>query len=377
MRTLPLLLLLLGACRYTSDVGGPDEDLDGYGNAWSSALVLQENPTKTKAQVDQIMADYLGVDRYVTPELNYDIEHFDTFGKLLAPDTMLWGAFPQGTTPWAWSEAALKQIRKLQSPYGWPYKIHRMPLYSAGYSWTAYINSLMTQDKIVMSAYYTANDDAAKAIYEAAAPGYDVAKVSAQGNVSPDKRSASATKGSQDKKFAAGAGVALGFYGNEVQAIVDGGAAIDAADDLVVAAELVYPPQQLRADLVQNVHNALYRQPQLGYQNFQVAHDGIHLSNLPQAPGQVSTASFLFDRLVLREEMRGVTVRVSFALGHQGDRVATLEEDAVAQRHDLPLVLVGDGEHGIHEVVRRRRDGAGHIGGVRRGKHIRKHLTDF
>ncbi len=77
---------------------------------------------------------------------------------------------------------------------------------------------------------------------------------------------------------------------------------------IAFAAELVYPPQQLRADLVQNVHNALYRQPQLGYQNFQVAHDGIHLSNLPQAPGQVSTASFLFDRLVLREEMRGVTV---------------------------------------------------------------------
>ena len=153
---------------------------DGYGNAWSSGLVLQENPTKTKAQVDQIMADYLGVARYLNPELNYDIEHFDTFGKLLAADTLLWGAFPQGTTPWAWSEGALKQIRKLQSPYGWPYKIHRMPLWTAGSSWTAYINSLMTQDKIVMSAYNTANDNTAQAIYTAAAPGYSVAKVSAQ-----------------------------------------------------------------------------------------------------------------------------------------------------------------------------------------------------
>ncbi|MCK5944455.1 MAG: hypothetical protein KAI24_20875, partial [Planctomycetes bacterium] len=52
----------------------------------------------------------------------------------------------------------------------------------------------------------------------------------------------------------------------------------------------------------------LYQQPQLGYQNFQVAPDGIHLSNLPQAPGQVSIASFRFDRLILREEMRGSTV---------------------------------------------------------------------
>lgn len=73
-------------------------------------------------------------------------------------------------------------------------------------------------------------------------------------------------------------------------------------------AELLYPPQQLRADLVQSVHNALYRQPTIGYQNFQVAPDGIHLSNLPQGPGQVSSASFTWDRLVLREELRGTTV---------------------------------------------------------------------
>lgn len=77
---------------------------------------------------------------------------------------------------------------------------------------------------------------------------------------------------------------------------------------IAFAAEIVYPPLQLRADLVQNIHNTLYRQPQLGYQNFQVAPDGIHLSNLAQAPGQVSMASFRFDRLVLREEMRGTTV---------------------------------------------------------------------
>ena len=77
---------------------------------------------------------------------------------------------------------------------------------------------------------------------------------------------------------------------------------------IAFAAELLYPPQQLRPDLVQTIHNSLYRQPAIGYQNFQVAPDVIHLSNLPTTPGQVSTASFLFDRLLLREEMRGTTV---------------------------------------------------------------------
>jgi len=77
---------------------------------------------------------------------------------------------------------------------------------------------------------------------------------------------------------------------------------------IAFAAEILYPPQQLRADLVQSIHNTLYRQPATCYQNFQVAPDGIHLSNLPQAPGQISTASFAWDRLVLREELRGTTV---------------------------------------------------------------------
>ena len=59
---------------------------------------------------------------------------------------------------------------------------------------------------------------------------------------------------------------------------------------IAFTAELLYPPHQLRADLVQSIHNTLYRQPAIGYQNFQVAPDGIHLTNLPQAPGQISSA---------------------------------------------------------------------------------------
>jgi hypothetical protein len=77
---------------------------------------------------------------------------------------------------------------------------------------------------------------------------------------------------------------------------------------IAFVAEILHAPQQLRADLAQSVHNALYRQPAVGYQNFQIAPDGIHLTNLPQAPGQVSSASFMWDRFVMRDELRGTTV---------------------------------------------------------------------
>jgi hypothetical protein len=73
-------------------------------------------------------------------------------------------------------------------------------------------------------------------------------------------------------------------------------------------AEIIYQPIQLQAKVVQGIHNALFAQPQISYQNFQVGPDGIHMSNPPESPGSVSMLSFGLDRLVFREELRGMTV---------------------------------------------------------------------
>ena len=154
---------------------------DGYGNAWSSTLVYSENPGMTQAQVNAVMAQYLGIDRYITRDLKIDIEHIDTFGKLLAPDVLLWSDFPLDKNHRGWSEAALKYYETLASPYDRPYKIYRMPLWSTGYSMTAYINSLQTQNKILVARHNLSYDDQAVAIYQEACPGYDVIKIDAGG----------------------------------------------------------------------------------------------------------------------------------------------------------------------------------------------------
>jgi len=154
---------------------------DGYGSAWSSRLQYSENPGLSEGEVNQFMLDFLGIARYVARDLDYDIEHIDTFGKILAPDTILWGDFPENTTPWIYCEAALKHYRTLQSAYGWPYKIHRMPLWNQSSSWTAYINSLQTMKKIVVARHGNSHDAEARAIYEQAAPGYEVAQVASLG----------------------------------------------------------------------------------------------------------------------------------------------------------------------------------------------------
>jgi len=73
-------------------------------------------------------------------------------------------------------------------------------------------------------------------------------------------------------------------------------------------AEIIYPPMQLAAEKVQDIHNALYRRSEISYQNFQVAPDGIHLTNVPEQPGSVSSVSFAPDRMVMREELRATTL---------------------------------------------------------------------
>ena len=73
-------------------------------------------------------------------------------------------------------------------------------------------------------------------------------------------------------------------------------------------AEVLFPPVKLAPKVVQGIHNSLFQKPELSYQNFQVAQDGIHLTNLPGAPGAVSSVTFLPDRLVVREELRATTL---------------------------------------------------------------------
>jgi hypothetical protein len=73
-------------------------------------------------------------------------------------------------------------------------------------------------------------------------------------------------------------------------------------------AEIIHQPRQPAPPKLQAVHNRLFQQPEIAYQNFQVAADGVHLTNPATRPGEVSSASFLADRLVLREEFRPGTV---------------------------------------------------------------------
>lgn len=77
---------------------------------------------------------------------------------------------------------------------------------------------------------------------------------------------------------------------------------------IAFGAEILHAPIAIESATVQSIHNSLYQRDGVGYQNFQVSKDGIHLSNPSQTPGTISTATYLPDRIVIREEFRPCTV---------------------------------------------------------------------
>ncbi|MHC5062910.1 MAG: hypothetical protein ACYTG5_02915 [Planctomycetota bacterium] len=77
---------------------------------------------------------------------------------------------------------------------------------------------------------------------------------------------------------------------------------------IAFGAEILHQPIAIQAETVQGIHNSLYQEQEIGYQNFQVSKDGIHLTNPGQTPGTISMATYLPDRIVIREEYRPCTV---------------------------------------------------------------------
>lgn len=156
---------------------------DGVGNAFSSTLVFTENPNLSQAQVLTRALDFLGINNYVTAPLSprITIEHMDTFGKLVAPDTWVFSQFPSNTQHYKYSEDMVKTLQAMKSPYGTPYKIFRMPMTarpnSSSGDFRAYINSFISNGVLYFPTYGDSYDAQAKAIYQAALPGYKIVGV--------------------------------------------------------------------------------------------------------------------------------------------------------------------------------------------------------
>jgi len=168
--------------------------VDGNGTAFSSKLIIDENPTKTESQIDGIMNSYLGVSRYIKMNtLPYDeIHHIDMHIKLLDEETLLVGQYPPGVADGPQIEANLQYVlNNFQTCYGRPYKVVRIPMppssggqYPPSSNYFTYTNSVFVNKTIIVPIYGLAQDSTALRIYRENLPGYRVVGINASQMIS-------------------------------------------------------------------------------------------------------------------------------------------------------------------------------------------------
>lgn len=166
---------------------------DGLGNAFASELVLNENAagnpygvtTKTEAEIDAIMFDYMGIENYIkmTP-LPYDvINHIDMHMKLLDEETLLVSKYPEGVADGPQIEQNVQYIlNNFQSAFGTPYRIKWIdapPSPNGNYPdnggyYRNFTNAIFVNKTILLPLYRPEVDGPALAQWQEMMPGYNI-----------------------------------------------------------------------------------------------------------------------------------------------------------------------------------------------------------
>lgn len=165
--------------------------VDGFGTAFSSELIIEENDgtgygssTHNEAAIDGILEDFMGIERYIKmPTLPYDgIHHIDMHMKLLDEETLLVGEYPTGVADGPQIESNLSYVlNNFNSVFGTDYKVIRVPMPpEGGYypdtwgDYRTYTNSVFVNNTILVPIYEEQWDTTALRIYREALPGYKV-----------------------------------------------------------------------------------------------------------------------------------------------------------------------------------------------------------
>jgi agmatine/peptidylarginine deiminase len=173
--------------------------VDGMGTAFASKLILDENdgsgvhpisyPNHTETQINSIIEDFHGIDRYIKMEtLPYDdIHHIDMHMKLIDEETLLVGEFPAGLSDGPQMEANLLYVlSNFNNSFGEPYKVVRVPMppstsgaFAPSASYRTYSNFVIVNNTVIMPVYRQEYDTTAVRIIKESMPGYNVVTIDA------------------------------------------------------------------------------------------------------------------------------------------------------------------------------------------------------
>ncbi|MFN3876203.1 MAG: agmatine deiminase family protein, partial [Flavobacteriales bacterium] len=167
---------------------------DGFGTAFSSNLVLDENgpagdfntTVRDAAGVDSVMNRFMGIlpGRYVKMStLPYDgIHHIDMHMKLLDEETLLVGQFPAGQSDGPQIEQNIQYVlSNFNSVFGTPYRVVRIPMppsssgaFPPSASYRTYANNIFINKTVIVPTYREQYDTTGLRILRQSLPGYRV-----------------------------------------------------------------------------------------------------------------------------------------------------------------------------------------------------------
>ncbi len=146
---------------------------DGVSTAVSTDLVWEENSSKSKNEINEIMKSYLGVSTYhVTDDpLGEYIKHVDCWGKFLDVDKILITEVPTSNPNYSKYEEIATYFANQTSAWGNKYQVYRVLAPNK----EPYTNSLILNDKVLVPITGSSNADAdAIQAYKNAMPGYEI-----------------------------------------------------------------------------------------------------------------------------------------------------------------------------------------------------------
>lgn len=179
---------------------------DGFGNAFASDLILDENDignpngasVKSSEEIESLLNEWLGIDNYnLMPILPFDlIHHIDMHMKLLDEETLLVGDFgnvSDGPQIQANIEFILENTT---TKWGTPWKVRWIPMVPTtqgnwpngsfnGPAYRTFTNSIFINKTILFPSYREEYDSIARRIYAEELPGYRVIPIDCDDDPDP------------------------------------------------------------------------------------------------------------------------------------------------------------------------------------------------
>lgn len=168
---------------------------DGFGTAFASELILEENdgngnynifyPTHSSQEIDNILETFMGIHTYIKmPTLPYDgIHHIDMHMKLVDEETLLVSEYPQGVADGPQINANINYVlSNYTSKFGTPFRVVRIPAppsTGGNYpdnngAYRTYTNAVFVNNTIIIPTYREEYDTTALRIWSEVCPGYNL-----------------------------------------------------------------------------------------------------------------------------------------------------------------------------------------------------------